>query len=165
MESHVACLRGRQADTLLFFLLFKDRPQQHGCRLPHPASSSLRSSSTSFWGRGTGGTCARWPVQGVQRQHRWGLEGFLEEKQDNKLQGWQKKRFFPRALKEALLILLQPRRAWEVIELRTRMKERDWPGKAMQTRERLVLFLLWITHQRWEVVLFCFSLFSEVPLC
>lgn len=52
------------------------------------------------------------------------------------------KKIFPRALKEALLILLQPRRAWEVIELRARMKERDWPGKAMQTRERPDLFLL-----------------------
>lgn len=52
------------------------------------------------------------------------------------------RKVFPRALKEALLILLQPRRAWKVIELRARMKERDWLRKAMQTRERPVLFLL-----------------------
>lgn len=92
VESHVASVRGRQTG---FFPLFKDRPQQHGCRLPDPASSSL--SRSGFWGRGAGGTCVRWPIQGVQsreRQHRSGLEGFLEEERDNKLQGWQKQRFF-----------------------------------------------------------------------
>lgn len=52
------------------------------------------------------------------------------------------RKIFLRALTEPLLILLQPRRAWKVIELRARMKERGWPRKAMQTRERLLFSLL-----------------------
>lgn len=36
---------------------------------------------------------------------------------------------------------LRHRRAWEVVELRARMKESSWPGKAVQARERSALFL------------------------
>lgn len=56
--------------------------------------------------------------------------------------GMAERKIFPRALTEPLLILLQPRRAWKVIELRARMKERGWPRKAMQTRKRPALFPL-----------------------
>lgn len=55
--------------------------------------------------------------------------------------GMAERKIFPKTLKEALSSSLQHRRAWKVVELRARMKERGWAGKAMQARERSALFL------------------------
>lgn len=85
-------------------------------------------------------TCwdARW-VQSRERQIGAGrLPGGRATQQAS---GVAERKIFPKALKETLSSLLQPRRAWRVVELRARMKERGWPRKAMQARERSALFL------------------------
>lgn len=104
--------------------------------------------------------CAGWVCSG-ERQHRYGLGYFLEEKQNNRLQGWQKERDFSQHSKRGFVKFVATQKGlgscWN--ESKDERKGSAW--KVVQARERSALYLHRISHQTCMVVCFALLYFQK----